>query len=512
MTLWSFLPATHVITNTMKAAKRFSLSDYRRHRLNATIAAMFFLIMSAASLVSGQTAQPHPDIVFIIVDDLNDWVGCLQGHPDAKSPNIDALASSGMLFPQAYCNAPQCRPSRTSMNHGIYPFHTGTYFNAKFKDEKSITTPSMQQFFQRNGYRVASGGKVHHGGPGTQGDSLLRRPRDPKPPRGEDKFGGAKPPNDGYALDTSDEQMGDYKVAQWAIEQWNQKSKQPLFMSVGFFRPHRPLQVPAKYFNQFPLDMIHRPLEPATNDWDDMPVFARRLARTHAHKSLHDRKAKDGTIQTDLSDHEYIVANNDWDSTIQAYQASIAFVDRQIGRFLDALEKNPRGRETIIMLVSDHGWHLGEKKHWCKGAIWEQTTRIPFMVRAASVKPGTVCMQPVSLIDVYPTLADLAGLTVPDYLDGKSIKPQLTAPNQQRSPVISSYGEGNTAIRTQRWRYIRYEDGSEELYDHASDPHEWKNLANSPDHLIIKRELAAAIPSQQHSGLKVQSWFDQHQK
>ncbi|MDB4770847.1 sulfatase-like hydrolase/transferase, partial [bacterium] len=335
-----------MITNTMKAAKRFSLSDYRRHRLNATIAAMFFLIMSAASLVSGQTAQPHPDIVFIIVDDLNDWVGCLQGHPDAKSPNIDALASSGMLFPQAYCNAPQCRPSRTSMNHGIYPFHTGTYFNAKFKDEKSITTPSMQQFFQKNGYRVASGGKVHHGGPGTQGDSLLRRPRDPKPPRGEDKFGGAKPPNDGYALDTSDEQMGDYKVAQWAIEQWNQKSKQPLFMSVGFFRPHRPLQVPAKYFNQFPLDMIHRPLEPATNDWDDMPVFARRLARTHAHKSLHDRKAKDGTIQTDLSDHEYIVANNDWDSTIQAYQASIAFVDRQIGRFLDALEKNPRGRET----------------------------------------------------------------------------------------------------------------------------------------------------------------------
>ena len=470
---------------------------------------LFRTNLQAAEL---QVAGQHPDIVFIIVDDLNDWLGCLNGHPDAKSPNIDALASSGMLFPQAYCNAPQCRPSRTSLNHGIYPFRTGTYFNAKFKGEKRITTPSMQQFFQDHGYRVASGGKVHHGGPGNQGDSLLRRPRDPKPPAGKDTFGAAKPPNDGYPLDVNDKQMGDYKVAEWAIDQWNQKSEQPLFMSVGFFRPHRPLQVPAEYFEQFPIETIHRPLEPDTNDWDDMPEFAQRLARTHAHKAFHSFKAQNGTVQTGLSDHEHLVASQTWDSTIQAYQASIAFVDRQIGRFVDALEKNPRDRETIIILVSDHGWHLGEKKHWCKGAIWEQTTRIPFMVRAANIKPGSVCMQPVSLIDVYPTLADLAGLPVPGHLDGKSIKPQLADPNIERSPAISSYGEGNTAIRTQRWRYIRYEDGSEELYDHANDPHEWKNLAASPDHLVIKRELADAIPEQQHAGLKVQSWFDKYQQ
>ena len=495
-------------TTTMKSSM---LNRYSKEFTRAALYSFIMVLTVVNCERSLQATEHHPDIVFIIVDDLNDWLGCLQGHPDAQSPNIDALAASGMLFPQAYCNAPQCRPSRTSLNHGVYPFRTGTYFNAKFKGEKKITTPSLQQFFSNHGYRVASGGKVHHGGPGNRGDSLLRRPRDPKPPAGENKFGALKPPNDGYALEVNDEQMSDYKVAQWAIDQWEQESDKPLFMSVGFFRPHRPLQVPATYFDQFPLDTIQKPLEPVTDDWADMPDFARRLAKSHAHKALHSRKTRDGKVQPDLSDHDYIVASKEWETTIQAYQASIAFVDQQIGRFIDALEQNPRGRETVVMLVSDHGWHLGEKKHWCKGAIWEQTTRIPFMVRTSSVKAGSVCMQPVSLIDVFPTLADLAGLPVPEHLDGKSIKPQLADPTEKRSPVISSYGEGNTAIRSTRWRYIRYEDGSEELYDHASDPHEWKNLASSPEHQNIKRELAAAIPKQQHAGLKVQSWFDKYQ-
>jgi arylsulfatase A-like enzyme len=462
-------------------------------------------ILVAASLTTASMSQAkieRPDIVFIIVDDLNDWIGVLGGHPDAKSPHMDSLAASGMLFTQAYCNSPQCRPSRTSLNHGIYPFRTGTYFNAKDKGETEITTPSMQAFFSANGYRVASGGKVHHGGPGNDGDALLKRPDDPKPPKGKDTFGALNPPNDGYALDVPDEAMSDYKVADWAIDQWETHDDQPLFMSVGFFRPHRPLQVPAPYFEAFPLETIKRPAEPAGDDWDDMPEFARQLARTHAHKALHDG----------LSDHEYIVKNDQWDVTIQAYQASIAFVDRQIGRFLAALENNPRGRETVIMLVSDHGWHLGEKKHWCKGAIWEQTTRIPFIVRAPGVDPGSISTQPVSLIDVFPSLADLAGLALPDYLDGTSIKPQLADPTSPRPPAISSYGEGNTAIRSERWRYIRYEDGSEELYDHSVDSDEWNNLANDPAHTKTKQHLAKFIPENQHPGLKVQDWYDQFQQ
>ncbi len=447
--------------------------------------------------------KPRPDIVFIIVDDLNDWVGCLGGHPAAKSPNIDALAASGMLFSQAYCNSPQCRPSRTSLNYGVYPFKTGTYFNARGPDETRITTPTMQRFFMDSGYRVASGGKVFHGNPGRVGDALLPRPRDPKPPKGEDNFNAMRAPNDGYALNVGDEEMGDYKVASWAIDQWKTVTEKPLFMSVGFFRPHRPLQVPKPWFDRFPLKSIRRPAEPdGVDDWSDMPEFARCLARSHAHKPLHDG----------LSDHEYIVANEQWDATIRAYHASVAFVDRQIGRFLHSLKENPRGRETFIMLVSDHGWHLGEKKHWCKGAIWEQTTHIPFIVRGPGVKPGTKCTQPASLIDVYPSLVDFAGLEIPVWLDGTSVKPQLADPSTPRPPAISSYGEANTSIRTERWRYIRYEDGSEELYDHTVDPDEWTNLANKPEHKETKRRLAKMIPPNQHPGLKVQDWFGIFQK
>ena len=447
--------------------------------------------------------EQRPDIVFIIVDDLNDWIGCLGGHPDAKSPNIDALAAGGMLFSQAYCNSPQCRPSRTSLNHGIYPFNTGTYFNARFRQESKISTPTMQQFFMENGYRVVSGGKVFHGNPGKHGDELFQKPRDPKPPKGKNDFNAMAAPNDGYALDVKDEEMSDYKVAEWAKEQWNTVTDKPLLMTVGFFRPHRPLHVPKPWFEKFPLASIRRPAEPdGVDDWDDMPEFAQRLARTHAHKSLHNGQ----------SDHEYIVAKDQWDATIRAYHASVAFVDRQIGRFLKSLEQNPRGRETYVMLVSDHGWHLGEKKHWSKGAIWEQTTHIPFIVRGPGIKVGSKCTQPVSLIDVYPSLVDLASLDIPDGLDGASIKPQLANPSTPRGPAISSYGEGNTSIRTEHWRYIRYEDGSEELYDHRIDPNEWTNLANRPEHEATRRKLAEMIPKNQHPGLKVQTWFDKFQQ
>ena len=476
-----------------------------------TLIARCLLIVAGIVVTSFKAAadeENRPDIVFIIVDDLNDWVGCLGGHPDAKSPNIDALAASGMLFSQGYCNSPQCRPSRTSLNYGIYPFKTGTYFNARFPDEAKIKTPTMQEFFMDNGYRVASGGKVFHGTPGRFGDSLFKRPRDPRPPKGQDNFNAMRAPNDGYALDVADEEMGDYKVAQWATQQWKKVTDKPLFMSVGFFRPHRPLQVPKPWFDHFPLDSITRPTEPEdVDDWDDMPEFARRLARTHAHKPLHK-----GPLNELLSDHEYIVANDQWDATIRAYQASIAFVDRQIGRFIDSLRENPRGRETYVMLVSDHGWHLGEKKHWCKGAIWEQTTHIPFIVRGPGIETGSECLQPVSLIDVYPSLVDIAGLDIPAWLDGASVKPQLADPSSPRGAAISSYGEGNTSIRTERWRYIRYEDGSEELYDHRADPDEWTNLANKPEHASTKRKLAEMIPANQHPGLKVQDWYDKYQK
>ena len=466
------------------------------------IASTLYLAFLLPAVHAESDTSQRPDIVFIIVDDLNDWIGCLGGHPDAKSPNIDALAEGGMLFSQAYCNAPQCRPSRTSLLYGTYPFNTGTYFNAKFAKETRSINPTLQQFFMRHGYRVASGGKVFHGRPGNDGDALLKKPKDPRPPAGKDRFGAGNPPSDGYALDVPDEEMGDYKVAQWATEQWKTVTEKPLFMSVGFYRPHRPLQVPKHWFDQFPVETIRRPAEPeGKDDWDDLSEFAKKLARSHAHKAFH----------KGLSDHESIVKYGKWDETIQAYHASIAFVDKQIGRFLESLKKNPRGRNTYVMLVSDHGWHLGEKKHWCKGAIWEQTTHIPFIVSGPGIEAGTTCLQPASLIDVYPSLVDLAGFEVPEWLDGTSVKPQLNDPHEARDPAISSYGSGNTSVRTERWRYIRYEDGSEELYDHKTDPNEWTNLADRKEFAEIKKHLAEVVPKKQHPGLMAQDWFDRFQ-
>ena len=464
---------------------------------------ILLIFVSISIYVSSK--EERPDIVLIVVDDLNDWVGCLEGHPDAHSPNIDSLAESGMLFTKAYCNAPQCRPSRLSMIHGVYPFKTGAYFNyTKGTMEKKMENPSIQQFFFENGYRVVSGGKIYHKGlAGDFGDALLNKPRDPLPPEGKFDFNRDKSnPDDGYPLDVEDHEMSDYKVAQWAIKQWNTVTDKPLFMSIGFYRPHSPLQVPKPYFDEFPLSSIRRPAEPSEgDDWDDLPIFAKNMALGFPY-----RKTIGG-----LNRHEYMIKYNRWDPTIQAYHACVSFVDRQIGRFLKSLKKNPRTRDTYIMFVSDHGWHLGEKKKWRKAALWEQTTRIPFIVTGPSIKPGLSCRQPVSLIDVYPSLVDLAGFRVPSWLDGESIKPQLTDPSLSRTPVICSYGDGNTAIRTERWRYIRYEDGSEELYDHDTDPNEWNNLAIKAGFQKIKDDLKVMIPTNQHPGPKVQPMFDKVQ-
>ena len=194
-------------------------------------------------------------------------------------------------------------------------------------------------------------------------------------------------------------------------------------MSVGFYRPHRPFQVPKPYFERFPLSSIRRPAEPSHgDDWDDLPIFSKKLARSLSARSL----------IHGMSYHEYMVKNDHWDSTIQAYHACVSFLDRQIGRFLKSLWENSRKRETYIMIVSDHGWHFGEKKHWCKALLWEQTTRIPFIVNGSGIEPGLICRQPVSLIDVYPSLLDLAGFSIPLWLDGQSVKPQLKDPTLLR--------------------------------------------------------------------------------
>jgi arylsulfatase A-like enzyme len=450
--------------------------------------------------VSPTFAAEKPDVVFIIVDDLNDWIGAMGGHPQTQTPNLDTLAARSVLFTNAHCNAPQCGPSRLSLLNGLYPKSTGKYFNSPkrmpfYGDQptQGITSKNppknpivFQQHFKKNGYRIVSGGKVGHGDAlkkQADFDAYLKRPGDARGNFTDDKknlWGEGGPHNHPV------EATGDYKVADWAINQWQQAGDKPLLMTVGFYRPHRPFNAPKAYFEKFPLDSIQLP-EVREDDLDDLPPYGKALARSNAHKDLF----KPRTV------HEQILhlgGEKEWKYMVQSYLACINYVDVQIGRFLDALKENPRKRETVIVLTSDHGWNLGEKTHWCKAAIWRDTTRVPFMVVLPGVsKAGTRNNQPISHVDIYPSLCDFAGIPKPGHLEGSSILPLLKDPKATRAPAFLSYGPENTAAQSERYRYIRYEDGSEELYDHQKDPNEWTNLSSNPEYAAVKKKLHAQV-------------------
>jgi arylsulfatase A-like enzyme len=436
--------------------------------------------------------------VLIIVDDLNDWIGVMKGHPQSLTPNMDALAGKGTLFTNAHCNAPQCFPSRQSFLKGLYPKSTGVYFNQTKRPSFFGTQPMsgktsraqhgapimMHKHFLDNNYRVVSGGKVtNYKRPDPDLDSFLplQVTKLNKITFTDEK---ANLWGDGGPHHLGDEETGDHKVAQWAIKEWKTPSDKPLFMTVGFYRPHRPLNAPKEYFDKFPTDQIKLPALPEGEDWDDMPPYAQALARAHAHRELFEGK---------YSDHEKILrlgGEAEWKYMVGSYLACVNYVDAQIGLFLSVLEKNPRNRDTIIILTSDHGWNLGEKKHWTKAAIWNNTTSVPFIIVAPGItKAGTTNNQPISLVDIYPTLSDLAGLKAPEQLEGQSIVPLIRDPQRKRAYAFLSYGPENTAVQTETMRYIRYEDGSEELYNHENDPHEWTNLAANKDYQRIKKRL-----------------------
>ena len=460
------------------------------------ITALTLLFFCVAGTVVQAQELSKPDVVFIVVDDLNDWIGTMGGHPQSKTPNLDALAARGVLFTNAHCNAPQCGPSRTSLLHGLYPKSTGKYFNNTRRPDffgeqpmQGITSKNaplnpmiLQRYFKQHGYRVVCGGKVAHGNTAKlkrDVDAFLNRPRDVRGNFTDDK---ANLWGEGGPHNHAEEETGDYKVARWAIDEWNTMSKKPLLMTVGFYRPHRPFNAPKAYFEKFPLETIQLP-QVRANDLDDLPPYAKALARSNAHKDLF----KPRTL------HEQILhlgGEREWKYMVQSYLACINYVDTQIGRLLDELQENPRKRETVIVLTSDHGWNLGEKTHWCKAAIWRNTTRVPFIVVLPGDRPGGLRNnQPISHVDIYPSLCDFAGIPQPNHLEGRSILPLLQDPSATRDLAFLSYGPENTAAQSERYRYLRYEDGSEELYDHQKDPHEWTNLSNIPEFQTVKKKM-----------------------
>ncbi len=449
-------------------------------------------ICTLAMLSPLHAAPAKPNVLFITIDDLNDWVGCLGGHPQAMTPNIDALAKRGMLFTNAHCNAPVCNPSRVSLMTGIRPSDSGIYSNSDFYQSKtSLVRDSvvLPEHFAANGYDTFGTGKLFHDG------------------QGKDRFetygpGGGQGPMPKKRLncpkDASKSQLWDWGIfpekegkgyndiadVEWASSKLRESRDKPFFLGCGFYRPHVPLYAPARFFDLHPLDAVKLPVV-LENDIADIPKYALDLTANPLPPS-----------------QKWFIESGEWKHAVQSYLACISFTDDNVGKLVKALDDGPYADSTWIVVFSDHGFFLGEKERWAKQALWERATRVPLIIvppknRAKEfAAAGSACAQPAELISLFPTLIEACGLSKgPEQLEGHSLIPLLKNPDAEwPHPAITTYLPGNHAVRDDRYRYIRYKDGSEELYDLQEDKPEWKNLASDPKMKPIIERLAKAIP------------------
>ncbi|MEI6891685.1 MAG: sulfatase [Pontiella sp.] len=457
------------------------------------------LLLTLAVGAGGQAfaAKEKMNVLFIAVDDLNDWTGLLEGHPQAYTPNLDRLAKRGIYFTNAHCAAPVCTTSRQSLLSGLAPTTSGWVNNipksAAEYDQVLAGRNPLPTHFRENGYVTLAAGKIYHRGvqdfdyplwdetlpsrygfnkevPGYRSSHF-----NPFPPDGGAIFqangGRVKGDTLCWAALEKDEMpkkgMPDEQIAAWAVEQLDEKYEKPFFLAVGFLRPHNPFTAPASYFDRYPLESIKVPEIPE-NEFNDIPLYGKAMAY--------------GTLPK--GDHAEVLAISStyWQELVRAYLACTTFVDDQIGKVLDALDESPYADNTIIVLWSDNGQHLGEKRHWRKQALWEESTRVPLFISVPGLATdGELRDQPVSLLDIFPTLSELCDLPEQE-LDGVSLVPMLKNDAVERgAPVVTTRYHGNHAVRSQHWRYIRYRDGSEELYDHRTDPGEHVNLVSNPE-------------------------------
>jgi arylsulfatase A-like enzyme len=437
---------------------------------------------------SSQTAHPpaaatKPHVLFIAVDDLNHWVTHLGRNKQVITPSIDRLARMGVTFRNAYAAAPVCNPSRASLMSGLRPSTTGVYDNNIDWRPAVPRDITLVTHFRRHGYRTFGAGKIHHGGFDRQDewdDYYRERSGRCKLLNETDGVGGIK----FSPVDCGDEGLPDHGIASYGIEQLQRKHDKPFFLSIGFHKPHMPWNVPKKYFEMYPLDTIELPPY-RDDDLSDIPPAGVKMARGPGSNS-----------PDKPSDHELMLGSGRWKEAVQAYLAAISYVDGQIGRLLDALDKSEYRDNTIIVFFGDHGWSLGEKHHWRKFALWEEPTRAPLIWVAPGVtKAGTHSVRTVDFMSIYPTLADLCGLPTPKHVEGVSIKKLLAEPNTTWTGVAqTTHGFRNHAVRTPEWRYIRYANGDEELYDETKDPYEWNNRARDSRHAGLKAELSKHFP------------------
>ncbi len=463
-------------------------------RVLRVTAALAVLAVGAPALVAGENpAAQKPNVLFIAIDDLRDWVGYL-GNKQVQTPNLDRFSMRGVHFTNSHCASPCCNPSRTALLTGLRPGQSGVYNNND--DWRAIVpagTVTLPLHFKNHGYYVAGAGKIYHGGPGGfnrltdwddyQSERGLGNEDDPAPKGRKKGKAQSKEGWDGVGgirfgpLECDDQDMVDYQSVSYILAKLAQPQDKPFFFACGLHKPHMPWSVPKKYYDLYPLDKIELP-QVLEHDLDDVPPAGIAMAKPEG-------------------DHAAILSSGRWKEAVQAYLATITFCDAMVGRLIEGLDKSAYKENTIICLWSDHGWHLGEKEHWRKFALWEHATRAPYIwVVPGVTQPGGVCRRTVDYMQIYPTLCDLAGLPVPEQVQGESIRTLLTTPDAPwDKPAITTWLYNNHSVRSEDWRYIRYANGDEELYHNAADPLEWTNLADKPEYAAQKAALAKWLPT-----------------
>ena len=459
-------------------------------RIFITVVAILCMLGACNSNKKAETTKvsEKPNVLLIAVDDLNDWVGVLGGHPQARTPNMDRMAERGVLFSNAHCQAPVCNPSRASVMTSLYPSSTGIYFLNPDITESPVARKNivMPKRFLKEGYNVFGAGKLFHNGKGI---NELHVPNyagqfggfGPMPEKKISDYPG-HPLWDWGVFPERDDQMPDYKIASWAEERLAEKQDRPFWMGVGFYRPHVPQFAPQKWFDMYPLESLQLP-KTIADDLKDISSYGVDITRLkHVSPTL-----------------EWVTENDQWKPLVQSYLACVSFVDEQIGRVLTALDKGDYGENTYVVLFSDHGFHLGEKERFAKRSLWEDGDRVPLIIVGPGIPKGKVCNKPVQLLDIYPTLLALSNLEPDPKHEGNSLVPllqntEIEWPHYSRT----CFGPGNYAIVSERYRFVQYNDGSEEFYDHKNDPQEWYNEIGNNDYTEIVEKHRAQVPQERY--------------
>lgn len=479
----------------------------------AHVTPMLVLAASLAHVASAEKSIPQPkgrpNVLFIAVDDLNDWVGCFGGNPQVKTPHLDRFnAGGGLVMMDAHAPATVCCPSRSALLTGVHAHKTGVYGNENnLKNApraKDLVT--LPEYFSRHGYHSLSMGKIFHRHPlpGDEGNKKsdsgqwafdeyhetlggIGPASKERPVNGLPNLPDEKPSYHYHAFDwgptalNDETQMLDHKTVSWAAEQLKTRDFEgkPFFMAIGISKPHLTWYVPQKYFDLYPLDEIVLPKTLAT-DLDD--ILDRDGRRVYQPSASWLRAEKYGRHK----------------EAVRAYLAAVTFVDDCIGVLLDGLAGTRHADDTIVILWGDHGWYLGEKQQYGKTRLWQEACRVPLMVKVPGVTPKNKrCTGVVSLIDMYPTLVELCGLPANPVLDGRSFAPLLRDPDREWNEPVLTNGCSPGFYRVYDGRHSYISDqrrGAEELYDHGKDPMEWTNLAAKPEYAEIKERLKGLVP------------------